>query len=238
MNIINDKSEKELLKGTQKPTLKGKVHFENIHFSYPQRIDIEVLKGITFTVNTNETIALVGSSGAGKSTISSLLLNYYNLSSGAILFDDVNGKDIDTEHLRKQMAIVPQEVILFAGTIQENIAFGKPNSTEEEVIEAARQANALEFINSFPEGLKTQVGDRGIQLSGGQKQRIAIARAILKNPTILILDEIVSHLDNKRKEALCEEISMTNIQSFYSATSDELMPNNFVNKMQIINIES
>ncbi len=197
MNIINDKSEKELLKGTQKPTLKGKVHFENIHFSYPQRIDIEVLKGITFTVNTNETIALVGSSGAGKSTISSLLLNYYNLSSGAILFDDVNGKDIDTEHLRKQMAIVPQEVILFGGTIEENIAFGKPNSTEEEVIEAARQANALEFINSFPEGLKTQVGDRGIQLSGGQKQRIAIARAILKNPTILILDEATSALDSE-----------------------------------------
>jgi len=196
MNIINDKSEKDLSKGSQKPTLKGKVHFENIHFSYPQRMDIEVLKGITFTANINETIALVGSSGAGKSTISSLLLNYYNLSSGGILFDDVNGKDIDTEHLRQQMAIVPQEVILFAGTIEENIAFGKPNSTEGEVIEAARQANALEFINSFPEGLKTQVGDRGIQLSGGQKQRIAIARAILKNPTILILDEATSALDS------------------------------------------
>jgi len=196
MNIINDKSEKDLLKGSQKPTLKGKVHFENIHFSYPQRMDIEVLKGITFTANINETIALVGSSGAGKSTISSLLLNYYNLSSGGILFDDVNGKDIDTVHLRQQMAIVPQEVILFAGTIEENIAFGKPNSTEGEVIEAARQANALEFINSFPEGLKTQVGDRGIQLSGGQKQRIAIARAILKNPTILILDEATSALDS------------------------------------------
>jgi len=197
MNIINDKSEKDLSKGSQKPTLKGKVHFENIHFSYPQRMDIEVLKGITFTANINETIALVGSSGAGKSTISSLLLNYYNLSSGGILFDDVNGKDIDTEHLRQQMAIVPQEVILFAGTIEENIAFGKPNSTEGEVIEAARQANALEFINSFPEGLKTQVGDRGIQLSGGQKQRIAIARAILKNPTILILDEATSALDSE-----------------------------------------
>jgi len=196
MNIINDKSEKDLSKGSQKPTLKGKVHFENIHFSYPQRMDIEVLKGITFTANINETIALVGSSGAGKSTISSLLLNYYNLSSGGILFDDVNGKDIDTVHLRQQMAIVPQEVILFAGTIEENIAFGKPNSTEGEVIEAARQANALEFINSFPEGLKTQVGDRGIQLSGGQKQRIAIARAILKNPTILILDEATSALDS------------------------------------------
>ena len=197
MNIINQKSERELLTGLQKPQLKGKVNFENVHFSYPQRLDIEVLKGISFTANLNETIALVGSSGAGKSTISSLLLNYYPVASGAILFDNINSKDIEIQHLRQQMAIVPQEVILFAGSIGDNIAFGKPDSTEEEIVEAARQANALEFINSFPEGLKTQVGDRGIQLSGGQKQRIAIARAILKNPTILILDEATSALDSE-----------------------------------------
>ena len=197
MNIINQKSERELLTGLQKPQLKGKVNFENVHFSYPQRLDIEVLKGISFSANLNETIALVGSSGAGKSTISSLLLNYYPVASGAILFDNINSKDIDIQHLRQQMAIVPQEVILFAGSIGDNIAFGKPDSTEEEIVEAARQANALEFINSFPEGLKTQVGDRGIQLSGGQKQRIAIARAILKNPTILILDEATSALDSE-----------------------------------------
>ena len=197
MNIINQKSERQLLTGLQKPQLKGKVNFENVHFSYPQRLDIEVLKGISFSANLNETIALVGSSGAGKSTISSLLLNYYPVASGAILFDNINSKDIEIQHLRQQMAIVPQEVILFAGTIGDNIAFGKPDSTEEEIVEAARQANALEFINSFPEGLKTQVGDRGIQLSGGQKQRIAIARAILKNPTILILDEATSALDSE-----------------------------------------
>jgi ABC-type multidrug transport system fused ATPase/permease subunit len=197
MNIIHQKSERELLKGTQKPILRGKVFFENIHFSYPQRLDIEVLKGISFTANPNETIALVGSSGAGKSTISSLLLNYYTVTNGAILFDDINTKEIETDYLRQQIAIVPQEVLLFAGSIEDNIAFGKPGASENEIIEAARQANALEFINSFPEGLKTQVGDRGIQLSGGQKQRIAIARAILKNPTILILDEATSALDSE-----------------------------------------
>lgn len=197
MNIIHQKSEKDLYLGKQKPVLKGKVSFENVYFSYPQRSDIEVLKGITLSANINETIALVGSSGAGKSTISSLLLHYYNVTEGALLFDDVNCKDIDIEHLREHLAIVPQEVILFAGTIRDNIAFGRPNASEEEIIEAAGQANALEFINIFPDRLNTQVGDRGIQLSGGQKQRIAIARAILKNPTILILDEATSALDSE-----------------------------------------
>ena len=197
MTIINQKSERDLHLGAQKPELKGKVHFENVHFSYPQRADLKVLKGISFSANRNETIAIVGSSGAGKSTISSLLLNYYSVSEGAILFDDVNCKDIDTNYLRGHMALVPQEVILFAGTIQDNIEFGRPGANFKEIELAAQQANALEFINSFPEGMQTQVGDRGIQLSGGQKQRIAIARAILKNPTILILDEATSALDSE-----------------------------------------
>ncbi|MBI1838336.1 MAG: ATP-binding cassette domain-containing protein [Flavobacteriia bacterium] len=197
MNIISQKSEKETLKGNQKPEIKGNVTFENVHFSYPQRNDIPVLKGITIEAKDNETIALVGSSGAGKSTVSSLLLNYYSISKGAILFDGVDIKDIETEYLRSHLAIVPQEVILFAGTIMDNIAFGKPNAPKEEIIDAAKKANALEFIESFPEGFQTQVGDRGIQLSGGQKQRIAIARAILKNPTILILDEATSALDSE-----------------------------------------
>ena len=206
MNIIHQKSEKDLHTGVQKPIIKGKVHFENIHFSYPQRSDIEILKGISFTANSNETIALVGSSGAGKSTISSLLLNYYSVSEGAILFDDVNCKDIDTEYLRNHMAIVPQEVILFAGTIQDNIEFGRPGASIEEIELAAKQANALDFINSFPDGMQTQVGDRGIQLSGGQKQRIAIARAILKNPTILILDEATSALDSESERLVQEAL--------------------------------
>lgn len=197
MDIINTPSEKEILKGKLKPEIKGTVEFQQVHFSYPQRKDIEVLKGISFKANTNETIALVGSSGSGKSTISSLLLHYYTINSGQLLFDGTNVNDIDVEHLRKHMAIVPQEVILFAGSIRDNIGFGKPEATEEEIIEAAKQANAWEFITSFPEGLETQVGDRGIQLSGGQKQRIAIARAIIKNPTILILDEATSALDSE-----------------------------------------
>ena len=197
MDIINNPSEKQLLKGQLKPAILGNIEFLKAGFSYPQRNDISVLNGISFAAKSNETIALVGSSGSGKSTISSLLMNYYTLNSGNILFDGVDIQDIDVEYLRSQMAMVPQEVILFAGTIRENISFGKTEATEAEIIDAAQKANALEFINSFPEGLETQVGDRGIQLSGGQKQRIAIARAIIKNPTILILDEATSALDSE-----------------------------------------
>ena len=197
MDIINNPSEKQLLKGQLKPAILGNIEFLKAGFSYPQRNDISVLNGISFAAKSNETIALVGSSGSGKSTISSLLMNYYTLNSGNILFDGVDIQEIDVEFLRSQMAMVPQEVILFAGTIRENISFGKTEATEAEIIDAAQKANALEFINSFPEGLETQVGDRGIQLSGGQKQRIAIARAIIKNPTILILDEATSALDSE-----------------------------------------
>lgn len=198
--IINDKSEKETNKGTLKPEITGAVSFENVAFSYPQRPDVTVLKNVSFSSSKNETIAFVGQSGAGKSTIASLILNYYPLTGGAIKFDNVDSNDIDLEHLRSHIAIVPQEVILFAGTIRENISFGKPDASEEEIIEAAIKANAIDFIRSFPEGFDTQVGDRGIQLSGGQKQRIAIARAILKNPTILILDEATSALDNESEK--------------------------------------
>ncbi len=197
MDIINNPSEKQLLKGMLKPAISGTVEFKEASFSYPQRSDISVLNGISFAAKSNETIALVGSSGSGKSTISSLLMNYYTLNSGKILFDGVDIQEINVEYLRSQMAIVPQEVILFAGTIRENISFGKTEATEAEIVEAAQKANALEFINSFPDGIETQVGDRGIQLSGGQKQRIAIARAIIKNPTILILDEATSALDSE-----------------------------------------
>lgn len=198
--IINNKSEKETNKGTQKPEITGDVSFDSVAFSYPQRKEMEVLKNVSFHADKNETIAFVGQSGAGKSTIASLILNYYPLIGGIIKFDGVDAKEIDLEHLRSHIAIVPQEVILFAGSIRENIAFGKPDATEEEIISAARQANAHDFIQGFPDGFNTQVGDRGIQLSGGQKQRIAIARAILKNPTILILDEATSALDNESEK--------------------------------------
>jgi ABC-type multidrug transport system fused ATPase/permease subunit len=158
------------------------------------------LNNISFSSSANQTIALVGSSGSGKSTIASLILQFYPLVKGRIMFDGVPGNEIDTEYLRQHMAIVPQEVILFGGTIRDNILFGNPEATEEQILEAAKKANAWEFISGFPEGLNTQVGDRGIQLSGGQKQRIAIARAIIKDPTILILDEATSALDSESEK--------------------------------------
>lgn len=195
MDIINEDTETDLFTGKNKPKLAGSIAFEDVQFSYPQRPDIQVLKGVSFEIGTNQTLALVGTSGGGKSTISSLILNYYKPSSGKIFIDGNDTSEIDLKYLRQHIAVVPQEVILFAGTIRENIAFGKPGATPDEILDAAKKAHALDFINSFTDGFETQVGDRGIQLSGGQKQRIAIARAILKNPTLLILDEATSALD-------------------------------------------
>ncbi|OFZ07642.1 MAG: multidrug ABC transporter ATP-binding protein [Bacteroidetes bacterium RIFCSPHIGHO2_02_FULL_44_7] len=207
MTIIETDTEKELLTGRLTPELSGAVRFNNVHFSYPQRNDVPVLSGLDFEIQPNQTIAFVGSSGAGKTTIASLLLHYYAIQEGSIEFDGINNKDIDIDHLRSFIAIVPQEVILFAGTIRENIAFGRLDATEEEIIEAAKNANAWQFIEQFPERLSTQVGDRGIQLSGGQKQRIAIARAILKDPRILILDEATSALDSESERLVQDALN-------------------------------
>ncbi len=206
MEIIGRPNETELLTGTQMPEIQGTVEFKGVHFSYPQRSDFPVLKNVNFAVDKNQTIAFVGASGAGKSTIASLLLNYYTPQEGSVLFDGNDSKDIDVTHLREHIAVVPQEVLLFAGTIRENIRFGNTTASEEQVIEAAKQANALSFINAFPDGLDTHVGDRGIQLSGGQKQRIAIARAILKDPAILILDEATSALDSESEKLVQEAL--------------------------------
>ena len=206
MNVINEITEIEVNEGNARPQIMGKIKFENVSFSYPQRADIEVLKGVSFEVDKNQTLALVGASGSGKSTISNLLLKFYQPDSGTICIDNSKTSDFELTYLREHMAIVPQEVLLFSGTILENIRFGKPSATIEEVQEAAKKANAWEFISTFPEQLETEVGDRGIQLSGGQKQRIAIARAILKNPTILILDEATSALDSESERLVQEAL--------------------------------
>lgn len=177
--------------------LHGTIAFRDIHFHYPTREDINVLQGVSFEASANQKIAIVGSSGAGKSTIVSLLLRLYNPSKGGIFFDGRDGTHIPLSELRAQIAVVPQDVFLFGGTIGDNIGYGRKGASQEEIIAAAEKANAWEFIQRFPLGLDTIVGERGIQLSGGQRQRIAIARAVLKAPRILILDEATSALDSE-----------------------------------------
>jgi ABC-type multidrug transport system fused ATPase/permease subunit len=186
--------------------VQGHVRFEDVRFTYPSRPDVPVLKGITLDVAAGRKIALVGQSGAGKSTIVQLLMRYYALGSGKITIDDRDLTGFNVTELRKNIAVVPQEVMLFGGTIAENIRYGKADAAEAEVREAARKANALQFIDSFPEGLQTIVGERGVKLSGGQRQRIAIARAILKDPAILVLDEATSSLDAESERLVQEAL--------------------------------
>lgn len=186
--------------------IEGSISFKDVRFSYPTRTDVEVLKGLSFDIKAGEKIALVGHSGAGKSTIIQLLERFYNPQSGKIEIDGKNSLDYDLSFYRSAIGIVPQEILLFGGTIKENIAYGKPTATEEEIIDAAKQANAFKFIETFPEGLNTLVGERGVKLSGGQRQRVAIARAILRNPKILILDEATSSLDAESEHLVQEAL--------------------------------
>ena len=176
--------------------IKGTVTYEDVSFHYPDD-DAPVLEHVTFEIQAGRSVALVGPSGSGKTTICNLLPRFYDVTGGRVLIDGKDVRDLTLSSLRGQIGIVQQDVYLFCGTIRENIAYGKPGASEEEIVEAARRANIHDFIVSLPEGYDTYVGERGTRLSGGQKQRISIARVFLKNPPILILDEATSALDNE-----------------------------------------
>ncbi|MEM7370759.1 MAG: ABC transporter transmembrane domain-containing protein [Bacteroidota bacterium] len=204
--ILETPNEVELEESTKSKevleSVEGNVNFEQVHFTYPTRPDIPVLKGIDIEIKAGQKIALVGPSGVGKSTIIQLLLRFYAIQEGDIKLDGKSIFDINLRTLRNVMAFVPQEVILFGGSIRENILYGKEDASEEEVIQAAKQSNSWEFIQEMPEGLETLIGERGVKLSGGQRQRIAIARALLKNPKILLLDEATSALDAESEKVV------------------------------------
>jgi ABC-type multidrug transport system fused ATPase/permease subunit len=209
LEILDEKGEDVSIvegKNIIQQKINGNLSFSNVVFAYPSRPEIVVIKGISFEANAGQKVAIVGPSGAGKSTLAALILQFYYPQAGSILFDGKPASEYLLTDIRNQVAIVPQDVILFGGSIFENIAYGKLSASKEEIIEAAKRANAHLFISSFPEGYDTIVGDRGVKLSGGQRQRIAIARALLKNPSILILDEATSSLDSESERLVQEAL--------------------------------
>ena len=209
IEILNEQSEEIQVCEEDKTITKhiqGKLTFEDVAFAYPSRSDVQTLKNISFHVEAGQKVAIVGASGAGKSTISALILQFYQPQHGTIYYDDEPASSYSLTDIRNQVAIVPQDVLLFGGTIRENINYGKLEADAESVIEAAKRANAHDFIMGFPDGYDTIVGERGVKLSGGQRQRIAIARALLKDPAILILDEATSSLDSESERLVQEAL--------------------------------
>jgi ATP-binding cassette subfamily B protein len=203
--VEQDSAAEDDVQGIEVPSMvTSAIRFEDVHFAYPTRPDVPVLQGFSLDIPSGAQVALVGPSGAGKSTVVQLLLRFHEAQEGRLLLHGQEAETWKKWDWRKKTAWVPQEVILFGHSIRENISYGRPDATEAEITEAARQANALEFIQRFPEGMDTQIGERGVQLSGGQRQRIAIARAVLRNPEILLLDEATSSLDAE-SEALVQE---------------------------------
>lgn len=209
LDILDRTREKDVNAGLAlRQRIRGDITFENVSFAYPTRKSMLVLKDINLAIGSGQKVALAGHSGAGKSTIIQLLMRFYDPESGRIKVDGRDISSYDLHDYRKQLGIVPQEVILFGGSIKENIAYGKLDATEDEIRDAAAKANALDFIRSFPEGFNTKVGERGVKLSGGQRQRIAIARAILKDPAILILDEATSSLDAESEKLIQDALDV------------------------------
>jgi ABC-type multidrug transport system fused ATPase/permease subunit len=207
-DIMSRDVELDMNSSDKSGNISGDIHFENVSFAYPSRDEVTVLRDVTFDVKKGEKIALVGQSGSGKSTLVKLLMRFYEPIKGKITINDSALNAFPLGELRTSVGIVPQEVILFGGTIRENILYGNPDASEEEMKAAAEKSNCIEFIESFPEGFDTIVGERGIKLSGGQKQRVAIARTILKDPNILILDEATSSLDAESERLVQEALDV------------------------------
>jgi ATP-binding cassette subfamily B protein len=204
--LLHDGTEPADEETAPRERFRGEIEMRGVSFSYPNRPDTVVLRDFNLTARAGQRIALVGPSGSGKTTSISLLFRFYEPDSGEILVDGKNVRDLSLTTLRSNLALVPQEVLLFGGSIRENIAYGKPGASEEEIVTAAKQANAHDFITDLAEGYETLVGDRGAQLSGGQRQRIAIARAILADPAILVLDEATSSLDAESERLVSDAL--------------------------------